>query len=181
MIHAARFLLCGALPAALFALAACGEPAENSEIPPDPELREEQSLPQPPAEDIPAGPAAEDAVNAATPEDLPDVTDGRIPGDFQGEWALAPGDCEPGASDAKGLMTVAGDRITFNESRARVTNLSATAANELTADLAFTREGQEWTRRTVLRLEDAGKTLMRSDQEMEPLAYKRCADIALSE
>ena len=78
-------------------------------------------------------------------------------------------------------MTVAGDRITFYESRARVTNLSATAANELTADLAFTGEGQEWTRRTVLRLEDAGKTLMRSDQEMEPLAYKRCADIALSE
>lgn len=145
-------LCCG-----LAALAGCGEPAT------------------PPANAI-ATSGNEQAAPMAPPATSGGgsmVTDGRLPAAFVGRWRLVPADCTSTAGDAKGLMTVTPDRLSFYESRATIQKLAAVSPTQLRATLAFTGEGQEWTQQTPLVLEEDGTVLTR-EADGQTLRYTRC-------
>ncbi|QNE33259.1 hypothetical protein F1C10_01780 [Sphingomonas sp. NBWT7] len=96
-----------------------------------------------------------------------------MPPAFLGRWGLVPADCTSTRGDAKGLMTVEADRLTFYESRATISKLTAVSPTELRASLAFSGEGQEWTQETPLVLEDNGNALTRV-ADGQTLRYTRC-------
>lgn len=106
----------------------------------------------------------------------PTVQADAIPAALQGRWGLVAADCEPGRSDAKGLMEVSGDTLRFYESRGTLGKVATASANDLRAVFAFTGEGMEWTRDMRLRL--TGDRLERSefgaDAIAQPLLYERC-------
>lgn len=119
--------------------------------------------------------AASPADNSADPRDdragFPDAMVGR--------WGLVPADCTSTMGDAKGLMTITPERVAFYESRATIAELHARSASSVSADMAFSGEGQEWTTRMALELGTDGETLVRRDSGdnamPEPLEYTRCA------
>ncbi|WP_219729774.1 hypothetical protein [Sphingomonas sp. NBWT7] len=117
------------------------------------------------------------ALDPAPRDDAADVAaaanDGRLPPAFLGRWGLVPADCTSTRGDAKGLMTVEADRLTFYESRATISKLTAVSPTELRASLAFSGEGQEWTQETPLVLEDNGNALTRV-ADGQTLRYTRC-------
>jgi hypothetical protein len=103
-----------------------------------------------------------------------------VPGAFQGRWGLVPADCEAGRADNKGLMTVAADRLTFYESRARATDVAATPSR-VTATLRYSGEGQQWSHGATMTLQDNGRTLVFDEPESDTgvRRYTRCpADAA---
>jgi hypothetical protein len=119
-------------------------------------------------------PEASEVLPHATPPGEPISAD-AIPASFRGRWGLVPDDCDPARDDAKGLMTVAADSLTFYESRGTPTQVSVLTPDKITLDLDFTGEGQTWTRTTTFTLLDDGKTLVR--EETDPataLRYHRC-------
>ena len=98
-----------------------------------------------------------------------------IPAAFHGRWGMVEGDCTSTRGDAKGLITVTGDTITFYESRARLTGVTQNAPENFTGEFAFTGEGQNWTKSQNLKLTGSSNTLVRT--ETEPSAsftYRRC-------
>lgn len=111
--------------------------------------------------------------SSARPVDGADAVAASIPQFLQGRWALAPADCDPGRSDAKGLMVVLPGELRFYESRARLVKLNDSSRDSISGDFAFTGEGQSWTRYQSLKRQ--GETLTRT--ETEPVAsytYARC-------
>ncbi|WP_298669499.1 hypothetical protein [uncultured Sphingomonas sp.] len=110
---------------------------------------------------------------AASPTPGTPVVGGRIPAAFQGRWGLVPADCTSTQGDAKGLMLVEPDRLTFYESRATVTQLATISPTEIKATLAFSGEGQTWEQETPLTLEDNGNALTRI-ADGQTLRYMRC-------
>lgn len=120
--------------------------------------------------------ATGDSGNALVPVVLPSPTSLRaIPAAFHGRWGLVPDDCDPARADGKGLVTIAADRLSFYESRAIPSAIMQTGPQRITATLAYTGEGQRWTKPSVLAIEDAGRTLV-IDQQDPPsaLRYQRC-------
>ena len=101
-----------------------------------------------------------------------------IPEVLQGRWGLVAADCEPGRADAKGLMTVTGDTLTFYESRAALGEVGERDASSISARFAFTGEGQSWDRWMALGTADGGQTLVRAVSGAGPdepdLTYRRC-------
>ncbi|WEK44581.1 MAG: hypothetical protein P0Y64_07280 [Candidatus Sphingomonas colombiensis] len=116
-------------------------------------------------------------VNAIDPAKVAEpgtaIVGGRIPAAFQGRWGLVPADCTSTRGDAKGLMLVEPDRLTFYESRATVTQLATISPTEIKATLAFSGEGQSWEQETPLTLEDNGNALTRI-ADGQTLRYTRC-------
>lgn len=118
----------------------------------------------------------EDQQNTLVPVAAPSPSPvAGIPAGFQGRWGLTDSDCEPGRADAKGLLTIAGDKLSFYESRGTATAIKAVAATTLTFTLPISGEGQTWNEATTLTLLDEGKTLQR--QVAKPAGsfrYSRC-------
>ncbi|MBB4152175.1 hypothetical protein GGQ80_000051 [Sphingomonas jinjuensis] len=120
--------------------------------------------------------ATGDTGNALVPVALPSPTKlSAIPAPFQGRWGLVPNDCDPARADNKGLVTVAANRLSFYESRAVPGSIAQTGPQRITATLAFSGEGQTWTKQAVLAIQDDGRTLV-FDQDDPPssLRYQRC-------
>lgn len=123
--------------------------------------------------------ATDDRGNAVVPlppraTPLPTV-ETAFPKDFQGRWGMVANDCDPTRDDAKGLMTVAAESLRFYESRGKPTRIEIASPFKLTAELAFTGEGQAWTKRSTMTLIEGGRTMVR--EESEPAAsyrYMRC-------
>ena len=98
-----------------------------------------------------------------------------IPAAFHGRWGMGEGDCTSTRGDAKGLITVAGDAITFYESRARLTRVTQDAPENFTGEFAFTGEGQTWAKAQNLKLTGSSNTLIRTDTEPSAsFSYQRC-------
>ena len=148
------------------ALAACSEPADSV-----PEVEKSDTIATtntPGAAAMPANSAA--PVATPTGGELAAVS---IPAAYRGRWALVPADCDPSRADNKGLMTVEADIIRFYESRARVRSATETAPTLLSADLAFSGEGQTWRESTRFTL--SGDTLKRETRQPPlSLTYRRC-------
>ena len=150
-----------ALPVTLLALAACAQPADDA---PD---SNETMMPVEPDGGIGDG--------AGPPTDS--VAEG-IPAALQGRWGLVPADCTSTRGDAKGLIEIDGESITFYESRAVLEEVETSQPTMIAARFAFTGEGQEWTRDMTWRLSDDRSQLVRSetgaDALAEPLTYMKC-------
>lgn len=116
----------------------------------------------------PAGNAATDETEDA-PEESPSTA--MIPAQYRGRWGLVPADCEPGRSDAKGLMTVGDKTLSFYESRAALQEQRPAIAISFSGLFVFTGEGQTWER--VVTLTRTGDTLKRAQAD-GTFTYTRC-------
>ena len=101
-----------------------------------------------------------------------------IPAAIQGRWGLVPADCEPGRSDAKGLLTIGADKLDFYESTGTLDTISEAAPTRIRAAFDFTGEGMTWQREVVLDVQDDGATLIRREYGQDaapgPFRYARC-------
>lgn len=118
---------------------------------------------------------------AAAPTALPSpIAEFGFPAAMLGRWGLVPGDCDPSQGDDKGSLLVAPTTLTFYESRARITTITASEPARLRASLAYEGEGQSWKTEADLRLGEGGKTLILAqtgpDAPREVLTYNRCPD-----
>ena len=96
-----------------------------------------------------------------------------IPAALHGRWGLTPGDCTSTRGDAKGLLIVSGDGLRFYESRATPVRNVQASADSVSADFAFTGEGQTWTKYQALALED-DKLIRTESSPMASFTYARC-------
>jgi hypothetical protein len=116
------------------------------------------------------------AGDAAPP--MPEAAAAAIPSALQGRWGLVPADCTSTAGDAKGLIEVGGNDVTFYESKATLGTIASSDDKSISAKFDFSGEGQTWSRDMVLSVGADGKTLVRSetgeDALPEPLTYTRC-------
>lgn len=166
-----RFVRCVSACAAALAIAACGSGPESQSNTANNALVANTAIGVP---ENAVTPEASEVLPHATRPGEPATVD-AIPAAYQGRWGLVPDDCDPARDDAKGLMTVAADSLTFYESRGLPTHIAVLAPDKITLDLDFTGEGQTWTRTTTFTLLDDGKTLVR--EETDPataLRYHRC-------
>lgn len=98
-----------------------------------------------------------------------------IPAAFHGRWGLTPGDCTSTRGDAKGLLIIGADRLTFYESRAVPSGNVETSGDSFSADFAFTGEGQTWTRYQSLELQKGGKLVRTESGPMASYTYAKCS------
>ena len=135
----------------------------------DPVAEEANAIAPAPITNDSAGPAAggpPDVSNSADPS-------GIIPAAVQGRWGLTPADCEPGRSDAKGLLVISADDLKFYESRGVPGTSIESGPQGISGNFNFTGEGQTWSKYVSLKLTDNG--LIRT--ERNPAAsytYARC-------
>lgn len=153
------------IPAAFLLLAACGSADE-------PALPSDDETPIPVEPDGGIG-------DAATPTPAPsEVSAVGIPEPLRGRWGLVAADCEPGRSDAKGLLAISADKLKFYESVGTLGEASERTPMRLRASFAFTGEGMSWNRDMLLEVQDGGKALVRqefgADAAPAPLRYMRC-------
>jgi hypothetical protein len=98
-----------------------------------------------------------------------------IPAAFHGRWGMVPADCTSTKGDAKGLITINADSITFYESKGRLTKVTLNAPENFTGIFAFTGEGQTWSNSQNLKLTGSSNTLVRSETDVsQSYSYKRC-------
>jgi hypothetical protein len=96
-----------------------------------------------------------------------------IPAAMHGRWGLVPADCTSERGDAKGLITVAADSISFYESMARPRTIRQASPTRIAGEFAFVGEGQNWTSPMIWSVE--GGRLVRVDSEPDSrLVYSRC-------
>ena len=149
--------------AGALALGACQGPAKPAD-------QAESAAPTP--ADVEVVPPSETAIVASESGTVA-VAPGAIPSGLQGRWGLVPDDCTSTRGDAKGLLVVAGDKLTFFESRARLDKPGKATADSVTGEFAFTGEGQSWRKTVTLRL-DKGALVRTEDDLPQPLRYQRC-------
>ena len=128
-----------------------------------------------PVKEIETLPPDETEVDPAVAETANQPTATLIPESMRGRWGLVPADCTSTQGDNKGLLTVGADTLSFYESRAKLGRMVSSSPEKLTAEFAFTGEGQNWTRTETLSLTNSSNTLVREDDELpQPLRYSRC-------
>jgi len=110
---------------------------------------------------------------ATTPAAANPAPAAAIPATLHGRWGLTPGDCTSTRGDTKGLLVVSGDGLRFYESRAVPSRNVKASADSISADFAFTGEGQTWTRYQALTLED-DKLVRTESSPMASFTYARC-------
>ena len=160
---------------ALLALAACqGAESDNADNAIDNNVNAAEAA-NAEIEVLPPDETAEPAGNAALNEAGDDSENSpptiAIPAQYRGRWGLVPADCEPGRSDAKGLMTVGGDSIRFYEATAALQEQRPAIATSFAGVFVFTGEGQTWER--VVTLTRTGDTLKRAQAD-GTFTYTRC-------
>ena len=153
------------IPAVFLLLAACGG-------------ADEPALPSGDETPIPVEPSG-GIGDAGSPAAEPSETSAAgIPEPLRGRWGLVAADCEPGRSDAKGLLVVSADKLEFYESVGTLGEASERTPMRLRASFAFTGEGMSWTRDMLLEAQDSGKALIRqefgADAAPNPFRYMRC-------
>jgi hypothetical protein len=130
----------------------------------------------------PEASTATQPANTATPEASGTASASpvasAIPAAIQGRWGMVPADCEPGRSDAKGLLTISPTRLQFYESVGILTDIGEASDSRIRASFAFTGEGMSWQRDETLEVQDNGKTLIRREfgggAAPGPFRYSKC-------
>lgn len=98
---------------------------------------------------------------------------GKIPVALQGRWGLTPADCEPGRSDAKGLLIITGNDLKFYESRGVPGTSIETGDKGMSGNFNFTGEGETWSNYVSLKL--TGDGLIRTERNPPAsYTYARC-------
>lgn len=153
----------------LLALAACQGAPENNSV----TQADAQSQLEAPVKEIETLPPDESTVVPTNDMAAEAPTKAAIPESMHGRWGMVPEDCTSTRGDAKGLLTVTGDTLQFYESRAKLAKTIGSWPEKLTAEFAFTGEGQEWTRTETLALTGSSNTLVRTEDGSE-FRYRRC-------
>lgn len=156
----------------LLALAACqGAPKNDTDAA---DVQNQLDAPIKEVETLPPGETAVDAgsINADNVA-VAEPAGKLIPASMQGKWGQVPADCTSTKGDNKGLMTVTSDMMRFYESRAKLMKIVGSSPEKLTAEFAFTGEGQNWTQTETLTLTGSSNTLTRSEDGTD-LRYTRC-------
>jgi hypothetical protein len=150
-------------------LLACQGPADDNRTN-EAQLQNQLDAPVKDIETLPPDETAVVATGNGTAAVAPAST--KIPESLHGRWGMVPADCTSTRGDAKGLLTVGADTLTFYESRARLTDVASADPNRFSGAFAFTGEGQTWKANITLSRE--GDTLVRED-EGSRFSYRRCA------
>lgn len=96
-----------------------------------------------------------------------------IPAAMHGRWGLTRTDCTSERGDAKGLVTIAADSISFYESAARPADIVELTPTRIRGEFAFAGEGMTWSSPMIWSVE--GNRLVRIDSEPDSrLVYTRC-------
>lgn len=99
--------------------------------------------------------------------------DTAIPAALHGRWGLTAADCASERDDARGLVTIAADRINFSNSIAVPETIRSSTPTRVEADFAFTGQGRSWSGPMIWSVE--GRQLVRIDSEGDSrLVYTRC-------
>lgn len=96
-----------------------------------------------------------------------------IPAALHGRWGMTPADCTSTKGDAKGLLLVKGDGLTFFESRAVPARNVSASNDSIGADFDFTGEGQSWTKFETLQI-TKDKLVRTESSPMASFTYARC-------
>ena len=108
---------------------------------------------------------------AATPANA--VPAAAIPAALHGRWGMSPGDCTSTNGNSNGLLVIGADGLRFHESRAVPVRNVETSADSISADFAFTGEGQSWTKYQALTIDD--DRLVRTESSpMASFTYAFC-------
>ena len=96
-----------------------------------------------------------------------------IPAALHGRWGMSPADCTSTRGDAKGLLIVSSDGLRFYESRATPIRNVKLSKDSISADFAFTGEGQTWSKFQTLSFQ--GDRLVRTESSpMASFTYVPC-------
>lgn len=95
-----------------------------------------------------------------------------IPGQYRGRWGMVPADCEPGRSDAKGLLVIGDKTLRFYESVGTLKEQRPAIATSFAGLFAFTGEGQSWQK--VITFTRTDDTLKRAEKD-GTFTYQRCS------
>ena len=169
------------LPALLaLAIAACQQPADDSNIAIDNDAATTNAETLPPSDQ--AGAPADDGFNLTSTRDgdtsagipiLPeDAAKATFPAQYRGRWGMVAADCTSTRGDDKGLITIADRTVKFYESLATLKAQRPAIATSFSGLFGFTGEGQTWEK--VMTFTRTGDTLKRADDEGS-YNYRRCA------
>ncbi len=111
-------------------------------------------------------------LNEADDAGSEDPNQAFIPAQYRGRWGMVPNDCQPGRSDAKGLITIGDTTIKFYEAVATLKEQRPAIATSFAGQFGFTGEGQTWQK--VMTFTRSGDTLKRAEEE-GTFTYTRCA------
>lgn len=96
-----------------------------------------------------------------------------IPAALHGRWGLTREDCTSERGEAKGLVTIAADSISFYESIARPADIVERTPTGIRGEFAFAGEGMTWSSPMIWSAQ--GHRLVRIDSEGDSrLVYTRC-------
>ena len=165
--------------AAALALAACQQPADDSNIAVDNGTNAaadaDPGLANTAATDTneTTAPGLNEADDAGSELPSPPGTQeaGMIPDQYRGRWGINAADCDQSRSDTKGAITIGERSMMFYESRALLKEVRPAIATSFSGLFAFTGEGQSWQK--VVTLTRTGDALRRADDEGST-TYQRC-------
>ena len=162
------YLLSGVLALAIVACTDTADSPENNAAVADVDVLPPDESVATSNEELAIGAVDDPARNAAAV--APEIA---IPAALHGKWGLTANDCEPGRSDAKGLVTITADGVRFYESVAKPARVSERTANSIRGEFAFTGEGMTGSGPMSWSVE--GDRLTRIDSEPDSrLVYTRC-------
>lgn len=96
---------------------------------------------------------------------------------YFGRWAMVPVECEPGRSDAKGLITIQGSLVKFYESTATLREGKRLSSAAMQGNFEFVGEGQKWEKPMRFELSSDRQRLTRTDLgDQTSYRYQRCLD-----
>lgn len=127
-----------------------------------------------PANDTTPDPAGMPPANATAPANgVAPTAAATIPVPLQGRWGLTPADCTSTRGDAKGLLVVAPDRMTFYESRAVPSTGVEVDGDSISGNFDFTGEGQAWSKYESLK-RDRDKLTRTETNPAASYTYAKC-------
>jgi len=164
------------LPAALlaFALAACQQQSDDN-IAIDESNTANAEVETLPPDESAANDVDDTEANAAGNADSAQPSPSEasiIPGQYRGRWGMVAADCEPGRSDAKGLLVIGDKTLRFYESVGTLKEQRPAFATSFAGLFAFTGEGQSWQK--VITFTRTGDTLKRAEKD-GTFTYQRCS------
>ena len=163
------------LPAALIALAACQQQSDDNIAIDETNTLNAEVETLPPDESVDSNEASlneADEVGSGQPSPPGTSEASLIPSQYRGRWGMVAADCEPGRSDAKGLLTIGDKSLRFYESVGTLKEQRPAIATSFSGLFAFTGEGQSWNK--VITFTRTGDTLKRAE-EQGTFTYKRCS------
>jgi hypothetical protein len=161
------------LPAALiaFALAACQQQADDNIAIDETNTVNAEIETLPPDETMGNDAVRNEAEDAGSDQPSPPEA-ALIPSQYRGRWGMVAADCEPGRSDAKGLLTISEKTLRFYESVGTLKEQRPAIATSFAGLFAFTGEGQSWQK--VITFTRTGDTLKRAEKD-GTFTYQRCS------